>query len=377
MKLYDYQGNVIADISGTSNEMPVDFNFTALTDAFTANSSVTKTYNAISDDFGTLQYVGAICVNDKIYFAPNTANNILVYDTKTSLIYKIGADLGNQAFKYTGLVAWKGFVYVIPRGVNNMLKINPITDEVSIIDLGTTYPVSPYGDYRDSHHYNGVISDDGYMYLPPAYSSNKLLKIDMSDYSWQELDFASSTVSTWIGCVKHPTENKIIFLSTKVFRVWDCDTDTYTDVIDGTSRACYDMVYDPRYNSFIGVYESGGGGHIFALKLDDYTCIDSGWINYLSNGYGISLGVDGKYYHLEGQRAFNFIFDGSAFTQQTSITTSDNVGDATPYFAGQAIDNNGNIYAVPASGKMTKLTFSDVVKKLPDYIVSSQYYGKY
>ena len=368
------QMTALLDITYDSvNIKPSQFNFSAMTDAIVMNTSISAVLEKLTEPLGTLQYVGGICVNKKIYCSPNTADSILVYDTEKEYYYKIATGLGSQSFKWTGFVAWNGLIYAIPRGVNQMLQVNPVTDEVKIVELKTEYPVAPYGDYRDSHHYNGVISDNGFMYLPPAYSSDKLLKINMEDFSHEELDFTSEEVSTWIGCVKHPTENKIIFLSTAVFRIWNCDDDTYTDIMGGATRNCYDMVYDPRYDSFIGVYPN----HIFALNLTDNSIIDSGYINYLSTGYGISLGVDGKYYHLEGKTAFVFSFDGTIFTEETSITTSENVGSSTPVLAGQAIANNGDIYGIPASGCMMRLKFSGVARKLPDYIVSSQYYGKY
>lgn len=353
------------------------FNFSPITDAIGANTESTAILEKLTEPLGNLQYVGGICANKKIYMAPNTASQIMVYDTINNYHYFIGADLGEQAFKYTGWVAYGGYLYSIPRGVNNFLRVDPVTDEVTIIELDTKYPIAPYGDYRDSHHYNGVISDDGFMYLPPAYSSDKLLKINMEDFTHEELDFTSDDVSTWIGCVKHPTENKIIFLSTKVFRIWNCENDTYTDIVDGTTRSCYDMVYDPRYNSFVGVYPN----HVFALSLADNSIdnsiIDSDYINYMSTGYGVSLGLDGAIYHLEGKTAYKFTFNGTIFTQEDSITTSENVGSTTPYLAGQAIDNKGDIYGIPASGSLVRLKFSGLTREVPDYIVASQYYGKY
>ena len=351
------------------------FNFSSLIDAIEMNSrsDISMVLEKLSEPLGALQYVGGICVNKKIYMAPNTASHIMVYDTINNYYYFIGNNLGYQSFKYTGCVVYDGYIYIIPRGVNNFLRINPITDEVDIIELGTNYPVTPYGDYRDSHHYNGVISDNGYMYLPPAYSSDKLLKINMTDFSFKELDFSSNEMSTWIGCVKHPTEDKIIFLSTKVFRILDCTNDTYIDIISEKKRDCYDMVYDHRCESFIGVYPN----HIFALKLNDYSIIDSDYINYMSNGYGISLGLDGYFYHLEGKVAYRFTFDGGSFVQENSITFSEDIGSESPYIAGQAIDNVGNIYGIPGSGSLVRLKFSGVTRGIPDYITSSQYYGKY
>lgn len=329
----------------------------------------------ISDDFGTLQYVGGICVNDKIYCTPNSADDILVYDIAEDNAYKVGSGLGTNSFKYTGQIYHGTKIYMLHRGVNNMVELNPNDDSYRIINLNLGYTVNPYGDYRDSYQYNGVVSNRGYLYQPPAYNNSDLLKIDMKTFEVQKLPFTSSAVSTWIGCVKHPTEDKIIFLSTKVFRIWDCSSDTYEDIIDGTSRWCYDMVYDPRYNCMIGVYPN----HFFALMLDDYSVIDSDYRNYMSTGYGISLGLDGRYYHLEGKNAYYAIFDGESFTSGTAqyIAGSGDFGDATPYIAGQAIDTNGNIYGIPASGNMCRLSFDGVSKALDAKTVRSQWYGKY
>lgn len=256
-----------------------------------------------------------------------------------------------------------------------MIRVDPMTDDVEIIPLATGYPVSPYGDYRDSHHYGGVISDSGYMYLPPAYSSDKLLKINMADFTHEELAFDSDDTNTWIGCAKHPTEDKILFLGGKVIRVWDCETDTFTDIKDGTNRACYDLVYDPRYNCMYGAYPNG----VFALMLDDYSIIDSGWINYQETGYGIALGIDGWAYHLEGRYAFRYLFNGTTWTtyNMSYVQTESDVGSDTPVLAGMALANDGSIYGVAASGAMTRLKFEGVKRRLPDYIVSSQHYGKY
>ena len=53
------------------------------------------------------------------------------------------------------------------------------------------------------------------------------------------------------------------------------------------------------------------------------------------------------------------------------------MGDESPYIAGQSIDTEGNIYGIPASGKMCEITFTGVSISLPEWIVKSQFYGKY
>src|SRR5699024_4572550 len=58
------------------------FNFSPITDAITANGETTAIIEKLSEPLGTLQYVGGICANKKIYCSPNTADSILVYDTE-------------------------------------------------------------------------------------------------------------------------------------------------------------------------------------------------------------------------------------------------------------------------------------------------------
>ncbi len=373
---YAVDGNslaVVYDVDG--NPITLTDVFRDYLDAIDPSSVSPSSFAICSADLGTLQYVGGICVNNKIYCTPNSADSILVYDIATGNVRFIGSGLGTNQFKYTGQVYYNGKIYMLHRGTNDMIEVDPTNDSYRLIDLHLGYVVNPYGDYRDSYHYNGVISNRGYLYQPPAYNNTDLLKINMSDFSVEKIPFTSSLTSTWIGCVKHPTEDKIIFLSSKVLRVWDCRTDTYTDVPYSDTHACYDMVYDPRYNCMIGMAPH----RFFALMLDDYSVIDSDYRNYTETGYGISIGLDGRYYHLEGGNAYYAIFDGEAFTPGAMqfVAGQGSFGDASPYVAGQAIDTNGNIYGIPASGCMSKLSFSGVVNTLDPETVSSQYYGKY
>ena len=187
-----------------------------------------------------------------MYFCPNTASYVLVYDIANDYLYEIGSGLGNFAFKYTGMVAYKGMLYCVPRGVNNMLRIAPVTDEVVQIPLGTDYPVQEHNDYQDSHHYNGCVSDNGYLYSPPAYGNTDLLKISLDTFHVEKIPFESAQSTTWTGCCNLPG-NKIVFFGNKSFRVLDCTNDSIVaDVDAGGSLGIYDMVLDPRDGCLYG-----------------------------------------------------------------------------------------------------------------------------
>ncbi len=381
MVLYNGFGKLV-DVGGSSvKAKPLEYNFSSYAEMLTKNSGVTPNAEFKSDDvFGDKMYCGGICANNKIYFAPNTADAVMVYDTVNDYIYFIGQGLGNFPFKYTGMVAYKGYLYCVPRGVNNIVRIDPVTDDVMVIELGTSYPVNAFsGDegYQNSHHYNGCISDDGYLYCPPAYSSKKLLKISMDDFTHEEIDFTCSHSTTWTGCVSIPG-NKVVFLGDKGFRVWDCTTDTIVaDVDTGGKLGIYDMVLDPRD----GCLYAFGSNKFVKLDTTDYTYTrfthDYGSsINYIENVYGTVLGIDGNFYTI--------MMDGTVIWQDRTnvVPNSPSISDCktagmTVCSAGMVLTNDGAIYSVPGNGRLIKVSFDGVTGRLPDYIVTGRYYGKY
>ena len=373
--LKEFISNNIKSSMNKKTYQQTEFNFSSISDFITKNTSVTPTAEFKSNStFGDKQYCGGICCNNKIYFCPNTADKIMVYDIKNDYIYYIGQGFGDFAFKYTGMVQYKGFLYCIPRGVNSLLQINPITDEVLEIPLKTKYPIQPYKDYRDSHHYNGCISDNGYLYLPPAYVSNKkMLKIDMDNFEHEELSFTCEHSTTWIGCCNLPN-NKIVFLGNKGFRIWNCESDIIdTDIDYGSDTGIYDMVYDPRDDCLYGF------GTNKLVKLDPIakTATNLGSINYLDNGtYGTQLGADGKFYTITPSGSVIYEDKNNIKTTPDTIDTC-NTSGMTVCSAGLVLTNDGSIYSVPGNGKLIKISFTGVSGRLPDYITTSKYYGKY
>lgn len=374
MALINGYGNPVSVGGSSVKAKPLEYNFSAYTEMLTKNSGVTPKAEFKSDDvFGDKMYCGGICANNKVYFVPNTADAVMVYDTVNDSIYFIGSGLGDFPFKYTGMVAYKGYLYCIPRGVNNIVRIDPVTDDVSIIELATSYPVQPYGDYRDSHHYNGCISDEGYLYSPPAYSSNKLLKINMDDFTHEEIDFTCDHSTTWTGCVNIPG-NKIVFLGNKGFRVWDCATDTIVaDVNAGGGLGIYDMVLDPRDGCLYGF----GTNKLAKFDPSNNTYTNLQVINYLDSGtYGTVLGVDGNFYSIWQSGSVGYM-GKDKLSYFCAMVDDCNTEGMTVCSAGMVLANDGSIYSVPGNGRLIKVSFEGVTGRLPDYIVTGRYYGKY
>lgn len=378
MALYNGYGNPV-NVGGSTSvkSKPLEYNFGAFVEMMEKNTGATPKAEFKSDaPFGDKVYCGGICSNNKVYFAPNTADAVMVYDTVNDYIYFIGSGLGNFPFKYTGMVAYHGYLYCVPRGVNNIIRIDPVTDEVSVIELGTNYPVnanSGSNGYLNSHHYNGCISDDGYLYSPPAYASKKLLKINMDDFSHMELDFTCSHSTTWTGCVNIPG-NKIVFFGNKGFRVWDCATDTVVADVDAEgSLGIYDMVLDPRDGNLYAY----GSNKFVKFDLTTYKYSSFGWVNYLDNAYGTVLGVDGLFYTI-GLNGRVYGMNKDNFSAMATKALTDCVTDGmTACSAGMVLANDGSIYSVPGNGRLIKVSFENATGRLPDYIVTGRYYGKY
>ena len=351
----------------------IDYNFKAMSDMIEKNSSVTPSAEFKSDSvFGDKMFCGGICVNNKIYFCPNTSAYVMVYDLINDCYYFVGDNLGDNPFKYTGMVQYNGFIYCICRGVNNLLQINPVTDEILKIELDTRYTVAQYNDYRDSHHYNGCINDEGYLYLPFAYASNKLLKINMNTFTHEELDFTCEHSTTWQGCCNLPND-KILFIGNKGVRVWDCVTDTViTDVNYGGNMGLYDMVLDPRDGCLYGY----GYSNLFKFNPKDNTLNSLVTINYLQGTYGTVLGIDGKFYTIKPTGAVIYEDKDNLKVNADTITTC-NIDGMTVCSAGLVLCNDGSIFSVPGNGRLIKIGFTGVTGRLPDYITASKYYGKY
>lgn len=372
MGFFDINGKEITEAGKTAKS--ASYNFNSFLDIIENNSMAEPSAEFKSNSvFGDKMYCGGICANNKIYFCPNTASNIMVYDTVNDYIYFIGNDLGDFAFKYTGMVAYKGYLYCIPRGVNNILKINPVTDEVFVIELDTNYPIQPYNDYRDSHHYNGVISDEGWLYSPPAYSSDKLLKINMETFEHEELDFTCSHSTTWTGCC-NISDNKIVFFGNKGFRVWDCSNDSIVkDINAGTTLGIYDMVFDPRDKYLYGY----GNNKFVRLSTSNYSYDNLGYVNYLDTAYGTVLGIDGLFYTIAGNGTIYAMNKNEFNAMGTKTIATCKTDGMAVCSAGMVLSNDGSIYSVPGNGRLIKVSFSDVIGRLPDYIVTGRYYGKY
>lgn len=377
-KNYDAVTGTYKEVPGTaykaSNiDKAVAYNFSAYTAMLAKNTAATPTAEFKSENvFGDKMFCGGICANGKVYFCPNTASYVLVYDIANDYHYEIGAGLGNFAFKYTGMVAYKGKLYCVPRGVNDILCIDPVTDEVAKIALGTDYPVQQYNDYRDSHHYNGCVSDRGYLYSPPAYGNTDLLKINLDTFDAEKIAFTAAHSTTWTGGCNLPG-NKILFFGNKGFRVWDCTNDTIVaDVDAGGSLGIYDMVLDPRDKCMYGF----GSNKLakFDPNTNEYT--NMGYINYIDNVYGTVLGIDGNFYSIM-QDGTVIWQDKDNFKASSSSLDATKTSGMTVCSAGMVLTNDGSIFSVPGNGRLIKVSFANAVGRLPDYIVSGKYYGKY
>lgn len=365
----DFIKNSISNSLNKKHPIQIDFNFTNITDIM-KQTGITVSSEYISDDnFGDKQYCGGMCVNNKIYFCPNTANHILVYDIDNNYFYKIGDNLGLYPFKYTGMVQYGGFLFCVPRGVNDILRINPITDEVVKIELYTNYQENQTGTYTDSHHYNGCVDSNGNMYCPPAYIPNKkILKINLNTFETKELALDGITSTTFTGCCNIPNTNKILLLGNKEFVVWDCDTDTIESMTTFNIGDVYDMAYNNSDNCLYGFGKDRFVKYDITNKTAAIVATPS-----IGATYGTMLGVDGKFYTVaQTGRVCSSDTSGNTNIIDTTYNSSMTVSSA-----GLVLGNDCNIYSVPGSDKAIRIKFEGAKGKIPNYITTSRYYGKY
>jgi streptogramin lyase len=111
--------------------------------------------------------------NGMLYVIPYASSRVMKINPITGDITNIGSDLGGAINKYAkGILASNGKIYCIPSTANQVLKIDPDTDTVSLIgpDLGAS---------ANKYIESAVIAGNGMIYSAPYNTTiTQVLKID-------------------------------------------------------------------------------------------------------------------------------------------------------------------------------------------------------
>lgn len=155
---------------------------------------------------GEFKWLRGIPLGDKIYGIPCHSDSVLKIDVLTHNVQLLKWDENapkacpsNQKWKYHGAAVSDidGCIYCIPQAAEHVMKINPVTDEISFI--GEAYP-------GVNKWYGGQLLPDGCIY-GVCQNHTGILKIDPKTQETSIHGNFSEGGFKWHGAVQHPDGN--------------------------------------------------------------------------------------------------------------------------------------------------------------------------
>ncbi len=320
---------------------------------------------------GWYKWVGVVQGEDgNIYGIPTGAKGILKVDTKTGE-YTIFGKVEEKNFKYTGGCLYKdGCIYGFPRRSNNLLKIDTKKQTVEEIPLGLQY------DETKDHHYSGTLHEDT-IYLAPR-NARHILAVNLKDYSTKTIGEGMIPEGyEYCGATKHYNgliyftpnlEGKVMILNPKTEEIEFIGETIKCSLYGSGCIAKNGCIYG--YSAF-----SYGG----ILKINPYTKqVNIISQDELESGFcGTKMGINGKLYSIPLISNRIYEFDPETETAKLVYELKDD-NDTDTRCAGGIVDNNGNIWMIPAKGnRIYRLKFSKHYFNFRDDILKSVYFSSY
>jgi hypothetical protein len=258
---------------------------------------VTNTMTSVGSSFGTstAKYAyGCLAHTGKIYFGGGRFRNYIQFDpaTNTTVVTDTLASGPNSFF--TGLVlAPNGFVYMIPRTTNVIIKINPVDNTFT-----------SFGNLVGSNKYRGAcLGADGKIYCVPR-SASQILVIDPTNDSLSFLgDFSALGGDKWQGGSLAPN-GKIYCMPSGgiatvggLYPILVINTNNQTTYLIYSERTVANCCTGPDGNIY-GSSLFNTPGYYFQLNTttDTFTwTLQSGLLFSLSH-IGATVGLDGAIY---------------------------------------------------------------------------------
>jgi len=285
-----------------------------------------------------LSWVGAQFYNNKIYFIPNSENQILLYDILSKNYEKYG-NLSFDNFKWTGGCQYNGNLYCFARSSNHLLEINMNSFAIKLINLNCNY--------SKEHHYGGVLANKGIIYQPPR-NTDHILKIDLNNFRTEKIYLSPQFLKLrfrYCGSIMHP--NGMIYFLPENGRVMCFNpTNNHISYIGKKINAmCFDAKVFADGNIYgFSAYSNG------ILKID----VINGKVEMIheevsAKAYGTKLGINGKLYSIPGDG--NHFYEFDPIKDEVSVIGETLETNLNAKCECGCIDKNGNIYSVPAQGK--------------------------
>lgn len=290
------------------------------------------------------KWVGAQSYNEKVYFSPNDAAQILNYDLQNGTVSK-NSLLEEGLFKWTGGYIWENQVYFFPRTSNDLISYNPISGNVQRY-------ASKYG-YTKEHHYGGVCTKEGVVYQPPR-NTDHILAWDLKTHDSRRIQLAPSWMKMslrYCGSIIHPN-GYAYFFPEHNGRVIKLNLKTEQWCLIGPVIST--MVFDAAIGTDGNIY----GFSAYCAGLLKIT-VGSDAVEMIHKeirpgAYGTKPGINGKLYSVPGDGNKLWEYDVEKDLLR-SIYSCDI--ELKAKFAGGAVTKAGQLVYAPAKGdKILTLT---------------------
>lgn len=283
------------------------------------------------------KWVGAQGYNDKVYFIPNDATQILEYDLQNDTVKK-AAQLEAGLFKWTGGCIWRNQAYFFPRTSNDLISYNLIGGNVQRY-------ASKYG-YTKEHHYGGVCTKEGVVYQPPR-NSDHILVWDLKTHDSWRIQLAPSWMKMsfrYCGSIIHPN-GYAYFFPEHNGRVIKLNLKTEQWCLIGPVVST--MVFDAAIGTDGNIY----GFSAYCAGLLKITvgsdAVEMIHTEIRPGAYGTKPGINGKLYSVPGDGNKVWEYDVEKDLLR-SIYSCDI--ELKAKFAGGAVTRAGQLVYTPAKG---------------------------
>lgn len=293
------------------------------------------------------KYVGAINYKNYVYFIPNSVNKFLKLNIDDYKYEFIDFNVKEEEFLWTGGGVYNNKLYCFPRKSNKILILNLENDNVELYDLNI--------DYQEEHHYGGVLTEDGIVYMPPRNNDN-ILKINLNDLSCSKIKISPKFLKYRYISGKINSNGLIYFLPEENEKVMVFNP--INEKVKFIGCRLDAMVYDVAlYNNNLYGFSGYKDG---LLKIDTNLEKTSMIFQDIKNpgSYGTKVALNGLFYNIPGYGDKIYEFNPENEEINELYEFSNNLELKC---AGGCLAQDGNIYCAPANGsKIIVIKFRNI-----------------
>lgn len=305
------------------------------------------------------KWVGAQSYNDKVYFVPNNATQILNYDLQNETVSK-AVQLEEGLFKWTGGCIWENYLYFFPRTSNDLIAYDLLSANVQRY-------ASKYG-YTKEHHYGGVCTKAGVVYQPPR-NTDHILVWDLKTHDSRRIQLAPGWMKMsfrYCGSIIHPN-GYAYFFPEHNGRVIKLNLRTEQWCLIGPVIST--MVFDAAIGTDGNIY----GFSAYCAGLLKITvgsdAVEMIHTEIRPGAYGTKAGINGKLYSVpgDGDKVWEYDIEKDLLRSIYSCDT-----ELKAKFAGGVATRAGRLVYTPAKGdKILILMLESRTEQIPEEIYNN------